>query len=131
MLSQLENGRGERKMGIIKWWNDRKAKPVESKLLDSMDKSLYKTNGDFGGSDTVESKPIDAPLRGPEPKTQMSEVERITNYFAKGGEIVDLTNKPRKENDGFAPDHELLTPFNRANEGTRAGLNALMRGGKR
>jgi hypothetical protein len=113
-------------MGIIKWWNDRKSKPVESKLLDSIDKSLYKTNGDFGGSETVESEPIDAPLRGPEPKTQLSEVDRVTNYRASGGETVDLSNKPRKDGDGFPPDAELLTPFNRAHQGTREGLAGMV-----
>jgi len=90
-------------MGIIKWWNDRKAKPTEA----------------------VQETPKDVSVR------VLSDEDRVTNYFASGGEIVDLSNKPRIEGDGFPPDQELLTPFNRAHEGSKAGLNALMRGGKR
>ena len=92
-------------MGIIQWWNDRKAKPTEA---------VQETP-----KETSQEKPF------------LSDIDRVTNYFASGGEIVDLSNKPRIEGDGFPPDHELLTPFNRAHEGTKAGLNALMRGGKR
>jgi hypothetical protein len=56
----------------------------------------------------------------------LTDIDRVTNYFAKGGEIVDLSNKPRIEGDGFAPDHELLTPFNRAHQGTREGLASIV-----
>ena len=65
------------------------------------------------------------------PEIDSSDEKRVKNYVDGGGEIVDMSNKPRKEGDGFPPDQELLTPFNRAHEGTKAGLNALMRGGKR
>jgi hypothetical protein len=87
-------------MGIIKWFNDRWNKPEEAAQ--------------------------EAPKVEPEPV--LSDFDRVKNYFASGGKIVDLTNRPRIEGDGFAPDHELLTPFNRAHEGTKAGLNSLVRG---
>lgn len=85
-------------MGLIQWWNDRKAKPTEA----------------------VQEAPKDVPER------VLSDEDRVTNYFASGGEIVDLSNKPRIEGDGFTPDQELLTPFNRAHEGTKAGLAGMI-----
>jgi hypothetical protein len=87
-------------MGIIKWWNDKWNKPTE----------VAQENP----KETVQDKPV------------LSDVDRVTNYFAKGGEIVDLSNKPRKDGDGFPPDQELLTPFNRAHEGTKAGLAGMV-----
>ena len=60
------------------------------------------------------------------PEIELSDIDRVTNYFASGGEIVDLSNKPRIEGDGFPPDQELLTPFNRAHEGTKAGLAGMV-----
>ncbi len=59
--------------------------------------------------------------------TTFSDFERVSKYGADGGHIVDLANKPREKNDGFAPDHELLTPYNRAHHGTRDGINSLYR----
>jgi hypothetical protein len=61
------------------------------------------------------------------PEVILSDYDRVHKYGADGGHIVDLTNNPRKQNDGFAPDHELLTPYNRAHQGTRDGINSLMR----
>jgi hypothetical protein len=90
-------------MGIIKWWNDKWNKPEEAKQ--------------------------EVPAANPEPV--LSDEIRVGRYIDDGGEIVDLTNKPRIDNDGFAPDRDLLQPFNQAHEGTKAGLNALVRGGKR
>jgi hypothetical protein len=58
----------------------------------------------------------------------ISDEIRVGGYIQRGGEIVDLTNRPRKENDGFAPDSELLHPWNEAHRGMKEGL---MRGGKR
>ena len=55
-----------------------------------------------------------------------SDSSRVAAYVAGGGEIVDLSNKPRVDNDGFAPDHELLTPFNRAHVGTKEGIASLL-----
>jgi hypothetical protein len=85
-------------MGIIQWWNDRKAKPAEV------------------AQKTPEVKP--EPI--------LSDDTRVKNYVDGGGEIVDMSNKPRKEGDGFPPDHELLTPFNRAHQGTREGLAGMV-----
>ena len=90
-------------MGIIKWWNDKWNKPEEAKQ--------------------------EVPAANTEPV--LSDEIRVGRYIDDGGEIVDLTNKPRIDNDGFAPDRDLLQPFNQAHEGTKAGLNALVRGGKR
>jgi hypothetical protein len=89
-------------MGIIQWWNDRKRsdEPVE-----------------------IAAKPSEIVQE----QTTQSDYDRVSKYGADGGHIVDLTNKPRKENDGFAPDHELLTSYNRAHQGTRDGINSLMR----
>jgi hypothetical protein len=69
------------------------------------------------------------PWNKPEKAAQepsISDEIRVGKYIDDGGEIVDLTNRPRKENDGFAPDHELLTPFNRAHEGTKEGLAGII-----
>ena len=60
------------------------------------------------------------------PEVDLSDADRVTNYFASGGEIVDLSNKPRIEGDGFPPDQELLTPFNQAHQGTREGLAGMV-----
>ena len=87
-------------MGIVKWFNDKWIKPTEV---------VQETP-----QETVKDKPI------------LSDIDRVTNYFAKGGEIVDMSNKPRKDGDGFPPDQELLTPFNRAHEGTKAGLAGMV-----
>jgi hypothetical protein len=86
-------------MGIIKWWNDKWNKPTEV------------------AQDTPKETVTEKPL---------SDIDRVTNYFAKGGEIVDLSNKPRMEHDGFAPDHELMTPWNEAHTGTKAGLAGMI-----
>lgn len=109
-------------MGIIKWWNDRKGKSTE--VVQDTTKPDDLVLGNDGKYHTWNKPPEES-------KVALSDIDRVTNYFASGGEIVDLSNKPRIEGDGFPPDAELLTPFNRAHEGTRAGLNALMRGGKR
>ena len=85
-------------MGIIKWWNDKWNKPEEV------------------AQKTPEVKP--EPI--------LSEDTRVKNYVDGGGEIVDMSNKPRMKGDGFPPDHELLTPFNRAHEGTKAGLAGMV-----
>jgi hypothetical protein len=112
-------------MGIIKWWNDRKAKPKEAIEELQVFPKCPGCGANFGhfsdctGPDTVQ------------PPVFNNDADRVEYYHASGGKIVDLSNKPRIEGDGFPPDHELLTPFNRAHTGTKAGLNALMRGGKR
>jgi hypothetical protein len=87
-------------MGIIQWWNDKWNKAEEA--------------AQETPKETVQDKPV------------LSDVDRVTNYFAKGGEIVDLSNKPRKDHDGFPPDQELLTPFNRAHTGTRDGIAGMV-----
>jgi hypothetical protein len=88
-------------MGIINWgFFNRKEEPVE-----------------------IAAKPSEIVQE----QTTQSDYDRVHKYGAEGGHIVDLTNRPRKENDGFAPDHELLTPYNRAHQGTRDGINSLMR----
>ena len=94
-------------MGIIKWWNDVWNNPEGDQRKPS------EKIQDFIENPIAQDKPL-------------SDVDRVTNYFAKGGEIVDLTNRPRKENDGFAPDHELMTPFNEAHTGTKAGLAGMI-----
>lgn len=66
-----------------------------------------------------------------EESVPLDEVSRITNHFASGGEIVDLSNKPRKPNDGMPSDQSMMHPWNEAHTGTRSGLNALAKGGKR
>lgn len=60
-----------------------------------------------------------------------SDAQRVSAYVASGQEIVDLSNKPRIPNDGFASDGELMQPFNRAHTGTKKGLSDLMKGGRR
>jgi hypothetical protein len=70
------------------------------------------------------NKPEEAAQESPKPV--LSDIDRVTNYFASGGEIVDLSNKPRLENDGFPPDRELMTPFNEAHLGTKAGLASMV-----
>lgn len=65
----------------------------------------------------------------PEP-SPLSDVDRVTNYFASGGEIVNLENKPRLPNDGFAPDEELIQPFNQAHTGLKEGIAAKAREGR-
>jgi hypothetical protein len=86
-------------MGIVKWWNDKWNKPTEA---------------------------AQEPLRVP-PESILNDIDRLKGYVAHGGEVVDLSNKPRMKNDGFAPDHELMTPFNEAHRGMKEGL---MRGGR-
>jgi hypothetical protein len=96
-------------MGIIKWWNDRKAKSTEAaQEAPKVEPALPI------GWEKVEVKVFD------------NDAARVEHYKASGGEIVDMSNKPRKEGDGFPPDHELLTPFNRAHEGTKAGLAGMV-----
>jgi hypothetical protein len=104
-------------MGIIKWWNDKWNKPTEVAQEQRKPSEIVQH--------FLDSEPI------AQDKPVLSDDTRVKNYIDGGGEIVDMSNKPRKDGDGFPPDLELLTPFNRAHEGTKAGLNALMRGGKR
>jgi hypothetical protein len=99
-------------MGIIRWWNDVWNKPSE--IVEDRRKPSEKIQ-DFIENPIAQDKPL-------------SDIDRVTNYKASGGEIVDLTNRPRKENDGFAPDNELLHPWNEAHTGMKDGL---MRGGRR
>ncbi len=89
-------------MGLIKWWNDRKAKPTE------------------------EVKPVDQPVTKDKPEVTLSNFDRVTNYFASGGEIVDLSNKPRENNDGLDSDYSLMKPWNRAHTGTKDGLAGMV-----
>jgi hypothetical protein len=86
-------------MGIIQWWNDRNRS----------------------------DEPVEIAAKPSEIVQEQSDYDRVYKYGADGGHIVDLTNNPRKENDGFVPDRELLTPYNRAHQGTRDGINSLMR----
>ena len=65
------------------------------------------------------------------PEVDLSDADRVTNYFASGGEIVDLSNKERLPNDGFVSDHELMTPWNQAHRGTKRGLAAMAKGDRR
>ena len=102
-------------MGIIRWWSDKWNKPSETVEDKRKPSEITK---DFFDNPIVQEKPV-------------SDEIRVGRYLDDGGEIVDLTNRPRIDNDGFAPDRELLQPFNQAHEGTKAGLNALVRGGKR
>jgi hypothetical protein len=61
----------------------------------------------------------------------LSDEDRVAGYVASGQEIVDLSNKPRLPNDGFASDGELMKPWNQAHAGTKKGLSDLMKGGRR
>lgn len=61
----------------------------------------------------------------------MSDADRVSSYVASGGEVVDLSNKDRLPNDGFASDHELMTPYNQAHTGTKQGLAAMAKGDRR
>ena len=61
------------------------------------------------------------------PEIELSDIDRVTNYFASGGEIVDLSNKERLPNDGFASDGELMHPWNQDHAGTREGIKDLGR----
>ena len=67
---------------------------------------------------------------GKEP-AELDEVSRITNHFASGGEIVDLSNKPRQPNDGFPSDQSMMHPWNEAHTGTRSKLANLAKGDRR
>jgi hypothetical protein len=102
-------------MGIIKWWNDWKRKQLESEAIDtSAVQSIFDPNF---------KKFVQRP-----PDVGLSDEDRIVNYVADGGEVVDLSNKPRLPYDGFASDGELMQPFNQAHTGTKAGLSSLMKG---
>lgn len=61
----------------------------------------------------------------------LSDEDRIVNYFASGGEIMDLSNKDRLPNDGLPPDLELLQPYNQAHTGMKEGLANLAKGERR
>ena len=66
------------------------------------------------------------------PKTEgLSEIDRVTNYFASGGEIVDLSNKPRLPNDGFPSDQAMMQPWNQAHTGTKKGLASMAKRDRR
>jgi len=67
----------------------------------------------------------DTPQEVKDDNPPIGDTDRVTNYVASGGKIVDLSNKPRKDNDGFLSDHELMTPFNQAHTGTKVGLSRL------
>jgi hypothetical protein len=58
----------------------------------------------------------------------LSDAIRVNRYVEDGGEVVDLTNRPRIKGDGFPPDQELLHPWNEAHRGMKEGL---MRGGSK
>ena len=96
-------------MGIIKWWNDRWNKSAET------------------AQEATKVEPA-LPLgwEKVEVKIFNNDADRVEDYKASGGEIVDMSNKPRIEGDGFPPDRELLTPFNEAHLGTKAGLAGMV-----
>lgn len=75
-------------------------------------------------------KPPAVVVVGKEP-AELDEVSRITNHFASGGEIVDLSNKPRQPNDGFPSDQSMMHPWNEAHTGTRSKLANLAKGDRR
>ena len=107
-------------MGIIKWFNDKFNKSSEAEVKPQEYSKCPDCGADAGHFSTCTGsmlKPRDVVL---------SDEDRIVNYVADGGEVVDLSNKLRKEGDGFPPDQELLTPFNRAHEGTKAGLAGMV-----
>jgi hypothetical protein len=121
-------------MGIIKWWNDVWNKPAETSqgfevgskaptTRAGMEEMTRKLNPEIKGEPAL---PIGR--EKVEIKVFDNDADRVEHYKASGGEIVDLTNRPRKENDGFAPDGELLHPWNEAHRGMKDGL---MRGGRR
>jgi len=60
-----------------------------------------------------------------------SDAMRVQHYIEDGGEIVDLSNRDRLPNDGFASDGELMHPWNRAHTGTKDGLSQMGKGGRR
>lgn len=60
-------------------------------------------------------------------RAPLTDVDRITNYFADGGEIMDLSNKPRLPDDGFPPDEDLIQPWNQARVGMKEGISNLMK----
>jgi hypothetical protein len=66
-----------------------------------------------------------------EAPAELDEVSRVANHFAKGGEIVDLTNRDRKPNDGMPSDQSMMHPWNEAHTGTRRGLSNLGKGDRR
>ena len=107
-------------MGLIKWWNAKFNKPAEMEVKPQENDKCQDCGADAGhfshctGS-TV--KRLDVTL--------LSDEDRVTNYFASGGEIVDLSNKPRKPNDGFESDQDLMKPWNQAHAGTKAGIAAM------
>lgn len=107
-------------MGIIKWWNDRKSKSAEV----VQEPQEYPKCPDCGANAGHFSTCTGSTVK--QPDTTLSDDTRVKNYVDGGGEIVDMSNKPRKEGDGFPPDQELLTPFNRAHEGTKAGLAGMV-----
>jgi hypothetical protein len=92
-------------MGIIKWGWWKKKEEDQISLAEKLPPDI----------------PIPEGAKPPRVEEQ-SDIDRVANYLANGGEIVDLSNKPRKDNDGLPLDHELLTPFNRAHTGMKAGI---------
>ncbi len=64
-------------------------------------------------------------------KSFLSDVDRVAEYRAGGGKILDLTNRPRKEHDGFPPDQEMMHPWKEAHTGMKEGLNRAMKGERR
>jgi len=99
-------------MGIIKWWNDVWNKSTETAEDKRKPSEIVK--------EFLENPIVQEP-------TVLSDIDRVTNYFAKGGEIVDLSNKPRLPNDGFAEDREFIHSWNEAHVGTKAGLSGMNR----
>ena len=95
-------------MGIIKWFNDKWNKSEEAKR-----------------------EPHDDCEHATVPPLSDIDRDRVANYLASGGEIVDLSNKERLPNDGFASDHELMQPFNQAHTGIKQGIAKLAKGDRR
>lgn len=96
-------------MGIIKWWNEKWNKPEEAvQEAPKVEPALPI------GWEKVEVKVFD------------NDAARVEHYKASGGEIVDMSNKPRENNDGLDSDYSLMKPWNRAHTGTKDGLAGMV-----
>jgi len=139
---KTRSDKGEGKMGIIKWWNDRKIKPTEV-VHETPQETVKEDPYEIGSKAPTTREGMEELMRRLNPgikgepvlpigfeKVEVhvfdNDAARVEHYKASGGEIVDMSNKPRKDHDGFPPDRELLTPFNRAHEGTKAGLAGMV-----
>jgi hypothetical protein len=79
--------------------------------------------------DVAEVKPPDVELTTAtiQATEGLNDATRVSRYVEDGGEVVDLSNKARLPHDGFAPDGELMQPWNQARVGIKEGIASIAR----